>query len=415
VRHSTLRAYDHQDLPFEKVVEALHPQRGFDRMPLFNVMLDFVDKPYVEQEQAGVRFVPLDVPERMPNLDVMLYVKRHGDSLQAQLHYRQDVVTAEWAARTLRQLRFLLEEIAKSPEAPLRSYALDPPGQPRAPVEPTAAPTLTDTERRKICVAWNDTARAYPPRSVHELFEVQAARRPDALAVIDDATRLTYGELNRRANQLARRLRERGVGRDTPVGICLERAPEMIVGWLGILKAGGAYVPLDPADPPARLAFMAADTDLRLVVTTSRIAGIAAGGGVDLMCVDVLAGEGSDISEENPAWESAPDDLAYVMYTSGSTGQPKGVEITHRGIVRLLFGVDYATFDTEQVWLQLAPPAFDASTLEVWGALLHGAQCVLFPDRVPTARQLGDVIRTHGVTALWLTASLFNAVVDEAP
>ncbi len=423
VRHAAVRAYDHQDLPFEKVVEALRPQRGVDRMPLFNVMLDFVDKPYVEQEEAGIRFVPLDVPERMPNLDVMLYVKRHGDSLQAQLHYRQDVVSAEWAARTLRQLRFLLEEIAKSPEAPLRSYALDPPGQPqdqepRAPVEAvdaTGMPTLTDTERRRMCVEWNDTARAYPLRCVHELFEAQAARRPDALAVVDEATRLTYGELNRRANRLARRLRERGVGRDTPVGVCMERAPEMIVAWLAILKAGGAYVPLDPADPPARLAFMATDTGLHLVVTQSRIAGIVAGAGMDIVCVDTLTDEGSGVSEENPAWESAPDDLAYVMYTSGSTGRPKGVEITHRGIVRLLFGVDYATFNAEQIWLQLAPPGFDLSTLEVWGALLHGARCVLFPERVPTARQLSAVIRTHQVNALWLTASLFNAVLDEAP
>ena len=237
--------------------------------------------------------------------------------------------------------------------------------------------------------------------------------------MIDDATRLTYGGLNRRANQLARRLRERGVGRDTPVGICMERAPEMIVAWLAILKAGGAYVPLDPADPPARLAFMAADTGLRVVVTQSvtqsRTAGIVAGGGMDTVCVDTMTDEGSDVSEENPAWESAPDDLAYVMYTSGSTGRPKGVEITHRGIVRLLFGVDYATFNAEQVWLQLAPPGFDLSTLEVWGALLHGARCVLFPERVPTARQLSAVIRTHEVNALWLTASLFNAVLDEAP
>jgi non-ribosomal peptide synthetase component F len=123
----------------------------------------------------------------------------------------------------------------------------------------------------------------------------------------------------------------------------------------------------------------------------------------------------TDISRPGKLHRPAPDDLAYVMYTSGSTGRPKGVEITHRGIVRLLFGVDYATFNAEQVWLQLAPPGFDLSTLEVWGALLHGARCVLFPERVPTARQLGAVIRTHQVNALWLTASLFNAVLDEAP
>ena len=235
------------------------------------------------------------------------------------------------------------------------------------------------------------------------------------MAVIDDATRLTYGELNRRANQLARRLRARGVGRDVPVGICLERSPEMIVGWLGILKAGGAYVPLDPADPPARLAFMIADTGLPIVVAQRGITAIVAGEGIDVVYLDTVGDEGHDSPAENPASQSAPDDLAYVMYTSGSTGQPKGVEITHRGIVRLLFGVDYATFDAERVWLQLAPPGFDLSTLEVWGALLHGARCVLFPGRVPTALQLSAMIRRHRVNTLWLTASLFNAVLDEAP
>jgi amino acid adenylation domain-containing protein len=189
----------------------------------------------------------------------------------------------------------------------------------------------------------------------------------------------------------------------------------MIVGWLGILKAGGAYVPLDPADPPSRLAFVAADTGLHIVVTQSGLAGAVPFEGVEVVCVDTVAAEEGDAPEENPAGESALDDLVYVMYTSGSTGRPKGVEITHRGIVRLLFGVDYATFNAEQVWLQLAPPAFDASTLEVWGALLHGGRCVSFPDRVPTPARLSAMIRRHRVNALWLTTSLFNAVVDEAP
>ena len=312
----------------------------------------------------------------------------------------------------------MTEATHQMPGTPIGSFAMERPNQERVQehreLQEIAVTTLTDSERQPVCGEWNDTTRAYPQRGVHELFEVHAAQRPEAVAVVDEETRLTYGELNRRANRLAHRLRARGVGRDVPVGICIDRSPAMIVGWLGILKAGGAYVPLDPADPPSRLAFLAADTGLHIVVMQSGLAGAVPPEGVDVVCVDTVEEEG-DAPEENPAGESALDDLAYVMYTSGSTGRPKGVEITHRGIVRLLFGVDYATFNAEQVWLQLAPPAFDASTLEVWGALVHGGRCVLFPDRVPTPARLSAVIRRHRVNALWLTTSLFNAVVDEAP
>ena len=312
--------------------------------------------------------------------DLTLELTDEGGQIEGAIEDSTDLYDSETVRRMARHYGRLLEALVAHPDRPISQASM-----------------VTHGERRRICVEWNATARAYPPRGVHELFEVQAARRPDAVAVVDETTSLTYGELNRRANQLARRLRRiegRGVGRDTPVGICLDRSPEMIVGWLGNPESRRRLRAARPRRSAGTARFMATDTGLQVVVTTSRLAATVASLGLDLevVCVDTLAdtvaNEDPDADEGNLAGESALDDLAYVMYTSGSTGRPKGVEITHRGIVRLLFGVDYATFNDEQVWLQLAPPAFDASTLEVWGALLHGARCVLFPDRVPTARQL---------------------------
>ena len=321
-----------------------------------------------------------------------------GKKIEGAIEYSTDLYDAETVRRMVEHYRSLLDTMVKDPDQLV-----------------STAPMLTEAERRRILVEWNDTRREYPQACVHQLFEEQAALRPDAVAVIYQDQQLTYGELNRQANRLAHRLRDLGVRPEVLVGLCMERSLEMIVGLLGILKAGGAYVPLDPGYPRERLAFMAQDTGIRVVLSESRLAGFVPSEREEVVCLDTWKDTDRDEHEENLVCDSTSDNLAYVIYTSGSTGEPKGVEITHRGIVRLLFGVDYASFDAEQVWLHLAPISFDASTLEIWGALLHGARCVLFPERIPNAPQLREVIRKQCVNAMWLTASLFNAILDEAP
>ena len=195
----------------------------------------------------------------------------------------------------------------------------------------------------------------------------------------------------------------------------MERSVEMVVGLLGVLKAGGAYVPLDPAYPHERLRFMLEDAAVEVLLTQERLAQSNPAGRARVLCLDAGWDEIAQESVENLDGVTTPEDLAYVIYTSGSTGQPKGVAIPHRGIIRLLFGVDYVRLDPAETFLHMAPISFDASTFELWGALLHGAKCLLYGGGLPALKELGEVIRQHSVSVLWLTSSLFNAVMDEAP
>jgi len=246
---------------------------------------------------------------------------------------------------------------------------------------------------------------------VHELFEKQVKERPDAVALVHQDRRISYRELNRLANAVARELLRWNLPADAIVALCVDRSPEMVAAMLGILKAGAAYLPLDPAYPPQRLALLLADAAASVLVTQSGLlARFPQWSGATLLCGDI---RGCD--EVAPQGTATPENLAYLMYTSGSTGAPKGVEIPHRAIVRLLFGNDYARFGPNRVFLQMAPVSFDASTFEIWGALLHGGTCVLYPEDLPIASTLGAVLRSERVTTLWLTTSLFNALIDDDP
>ena len=251
----------------------------------------------------------------------------------------------------------------------------------------------------------------YPRETVHQRFAAQAARSPGAVALVHRGAALTYAELEARANRLAHRLIERGVGEDTVVGVSLDRSFDLVVAFLGILKAGGAYLPLDPAYPAERLAYMLEDSRAPVLVSRRAFTGVTAPGAVERIDLDALP----DAPAPAPPLRSHPDGLAYVNYTSGSTGRPKGVAVPHRGVLRLLFGHDYVRLDDTRVLLQLAPASFDAATFEIWGALLHGGRCVLFEHKLPTLRDLGAVLEREGVTTLFVTTALFNTAIDEAP
>jgi amino acid adenylation domain-containing protein len=257
--------------------------------------------------------------------------------------------------------------------------------------------------------------RSLRGKTVHQLFAEQAAVTPDAVAVLFEDLEIGYAELNERANRLAHHLKRRGVLRGDMIGLCMQRSPEMIVGLLGILKAGGAYVPLDPTYPNERLAFILRDTAAPWIVahrpTADRLAPLSREAGV--LCLDADAGAIAVESVDNPVGCETPDDLAYVMYTSGSTGAPKGVLVVHRGVVRLVRDSNYCHFGAEEVFLHLAPLAFDASTFEIWGALLNGGCLAILPPIAPTPDELDSAIRRYGVTTLWLTAGLFHLVVEQ--
>jgi amino acid adenylation domain-containing protein len=268
----------------------------------------------------------------------------------------------------------------------------------------------------RVPVEWNETATDYPRDTpVHRLFEEQATLAPGSVAIRCGQHVLTYGELNERANQVAHHLRRWRVGRGAYVGLCMERSPELFAAMLGILKAGGAYVPLDPDYPADRLAFMLQETAAPLVVShrpcTHRIASLLVQN--RLVCLDRDAAAIGRETRSNPEDGATADDLAYVMFTSGSTGTPKGVLIGHRAVVRLVRNTNYCRFGRGEVFLQLAPISFDASTFEIWGALLNGALLAAMPPGPPSLEDLGAAIRRFGVTTLWLTAGLFHLMVEQ--
>jgi amino acid adenylation domain-containing protein len=273
---------------------------------------------------------------------------------------------------------------------------------------------LSDTELRWQLHDLNDTARPYPrTHSVHELFAEQVASTPDAIALEFGNHQLTYAELNDRANQLAAYLRSRGVHTESVVGVMMERSPDMIVSLLGVLKAGGAYLPLDPDYPRERLGFMLEDAGVRTVLTQSKLFDRLPQNKADVIYLDEAWDEISTGSKENVESSVSADNLAYITYTSGSTGQPKGVQIVHRAVVRLVKENDYAHLGADEVCLQFAALAFDASTFEIWGMLLNGGRLVIPPSGPTALAELGQVIKSHHVTVLWLTAGLFNLMVDE--
>lgn len=285
-------------------------------------------------------------------------------------------------------------------------------------------PLLADAELHQLIVEWNNTGRVYPSLSVHRLFEEQAAQTPDTIALVqasttsgdnDGDTQVTYRELNGRANQLAHYLRKHGVGSEVLVGISMDRSIEMVIGLLGILKAGGAYVPLDPSLPKERLEFMIQDAAPGMILNHSAQEFGTESQAPIVVRLDHQWGSIAQESRNNPRNDDSDDNLAYVIYTSGSTGKPKGVTIPHRGVARLLFGGDYARFGPDHCFLHLSSTAFDVSVWELWGALLHGARCVLFPGCFPGPEAVHNVIHEQGVDSLFLITPLFNLIVDEAP
>ena len=275
---------------------------------------------------------------------------------------------------------------------------------------------LAAGERQQLLEQWNDTVRAYPEQqSLAQLFEEQVVRAPEQVAVVFEEEEISYGELNRRANQLAHRLRGLGVGPEVLVGVLLERSVEMVVGLLGILKAGGGYLPLDPSYPLERLSFMLEDAQAPVLLTQEQLLdSVPAAYWGAVLTFDQEQESLAEEPEENPEREwLGREQLCYVAYTSGSTGQPKGVAVPQRAVVRLVKATNYAEFSAAERILQLAPLSFDAATLEVWGSLLNGGRLVVMSAGQPTLAELAQVIERQGVTMLWLTAGLFHQMVDE--
>jgi amino acid adenylation domain-containing protein len=391
---TVLEAFENRRVTFGWLLQNLALPRTSGRVPLIPVTFN-LDPPLSDIRFSGLTHKLEANPRSAFQFDLGLNCDTAADGLRIICNYNTDLFEAATIRRWLGHFRNLLEAVIANPTQPLDQLRL-----------------LNDDERKKIVVEWNDTRTNYPrDASIHDLFAKQTQQTPSNVAVVFGNAQLSYDELNRRANRLARRLQKLGVGRDVPVGVCMERSLEMVTALLGILKAGGAYVPLDPAYPAERLAFMINDAGTPVILTQTRLKNCCLDAADKVLCLD--AEQFADEDDTNLASETRPDDLAYVMYTSGSTGTPKGVAVTHRGVVRLVKETNYASFSAEEIFLQLAPISFDASTFEIWGALLNGGKLVVMPPAQPSLEEIGNAIRQHGITTLWLTAGLFNAMVDE--
>ena len=399
VRETTLGAYARQDVPFERVLEALRLERSRGHSPVFQVMMVLHAAGRETVSLPGVETRPLPVRSAAAVVDLEAAFTETPDGLEGTLVYATDLFDEATAAALADHLRRVLE--AAAGDAGRRLSDLSP---------------LSRAERRLLLDEWNRTARQFPlDRCVHELFEAQAARTPDSVAVAHGGATLTYAELHRRVGRLARLLRARGVGPEARVAVCLERAPEVPVALLGVLRAGAAFVPLDPASPPGRIAAVLADSGARVLLTQARLAGRF---GEFEGEVVVLDGEWSDAPAlEDGRSGSAPDphSAAYVIYTSGSTGTPKGVVVEHRSLANhALASVEAYGIGPGDRVLQFASLAFDASLEEIFPALIAGATVVLRDDEalrsIPTFL---DRCEAWGVTVLDLPTAFWHELTAE--
>lgn len=367
VRAVALAAFAHQDLPFEKLVEELQPERDLSRSPLFQVMFVFQHAPTSSLKLEGLTLSPLPVENKTAKFNLTLSLEQSPQGLMALWEYNTDLFDASTIERMAGHFQILLEGIVAQPQQRIAEL-----------------PLLTAVEQQQLRVEWNDTPADYPlDQCIHELFEMQVQRTPDAVAVVYGNQQLTYYQLNSRANQLARYLQSVGVKADARVGLCVERSLEMVVGLLGILKAGGAYVPLDPHYPQERLSDMLQDAAVSVLLTQQQWVASLPSHRADIVCLDSQWQVIRTQSQENPVSQVSATNLAYVIYTSGSTGQPKGIAMQHDSLVNLIaWQLENAMSNSKAKTLQFAPVSFDVSFQEIFSTWCGGGVLVLISEEI---------------------------------
>ena len=400
VRQTTLDAYRHQSAGFEEVVDALGVARSRSNTPLFQVLFTLQNAPWEPVQVSGLEWSPMTLEPGTAKFDLSVSMREEIDGLTGRIEYRSDLFLPETIGRFAKHFVHLIRSLPDQIEQPLSALSVLP------------------ADDRALVMRWGNASACKPlaeSATIHERFQQQAKETPNALAVVRGDESLSYRELDAQSDRLASALRGLGVGCETPVGVVASRAPETMVILLGILKAGGAYVPLDADLPRARVELMLADAQI----------GIVLGAEADALVSwlpdsepDEMAELGAFVARTNTDVSGSTVDassasMAYVIYTSGSTGIPKGVATPHRGVLRLVRDTDFMSFSSQDVYLQAAPLGFDASTLEVWGALLNGAKVVLPDSGFLALEEIVELVESHSVTTLWLTAGLFHLMVDE--
>lgn len=395
VRDTTLEAFAHQLYPFDQLVDELKAGGDLARHPIFDVVVNLQYAENWGEPLEGIKLAAVETDTVAAKFDLMFDFVESADHLQLHLTYNTHLYRPERIERLWEHMERLLIGALAEPTAGIGRL-----------------PILAPSEREQILFNWNQAGCDNVDQcSLVQVFEAQAMATPAAIALVFEGETVQYGELNERANQLGHYLVECGVRPGDLVGIAIERSIEMVVGLLGILKAGGAYVPLDPDYPAERLKFMLADTQVAVLLTRSDLKETFYSFEGVRIAVDTL--ELEQMPSHNLPVKRDGESLAYVMYTSGSTGRPKGVMVPHRAILRLVMGSNFVHISESETFLLFASISFDASTFELWGALLNGAKLVIAPPHQLSLAELGVVIRENEISILWLTAGLFAQMVDE--
>jgi len=398
-KQNTLNAFDHQDLPFEKLVEELNPERNRSHSPVFQVAFILQNTPSDEAEFAGLEAQTYPLDGGTSKFDLTVACWEATDTIGGLFQYNTDLFDEATVSGFSDSFSELLKEFAAQPEQRVWH-----------------ARTMPDATAWQVTFGWNETEASYPRHdSIAAQFDRIAAQHGDATALVCRDEVLSYSDLNTRANQLAHYLIQQGVERGHPVAMCLDRSIEAVVTVLAILKAGGAYVPLDPAYPADRLEFMLQDSGVKLMLTHSDIELDIEPGHARRINLNIEADSIAKLSGEPAAVETNGDDLAYIIYTSGSTGRPKGTLIEQHSVLRLVLNTNYGGFGPDQSIAMLAPISFDASTYEMWGSLLNGGRSVIYPEKIPTIDSLAGFLKQSDVSQMFMTTALFNAVIDTNP
>ncbi|MFB4300944.1 amino acid adenylation domain-containing protein [Actinomadura sp. NTSP31] len=395
-RAMVLDAYDHQEVPFARLVDELQPERDMSRTPLYQAAFTLHGERNEGVDLPGVRVEEFGSGSGPAKCDLELQVQEDaGGAFSARMRYASALFEASTVRRMTAHFRTLLEAALAEPATPVSRLEI-----------------LDGAERAAVLAG--PAVRPPVERCVHELFEERAAAAPDAIAVVAGAERLTYAQVNARANRLAHHLRSLGMGPESLVGVCLERGPDLIPALLGVLKSGAGYVPLDPVNPAERLAHVAADAGVQVVVTRPELLDLV--GEVHDGATVVVGRDEADASEGDPANHSVPDNAIYVIYTSGSTGRPKGVALTHANVVRLMTTAhEHYVFGPADVWSLFHSYAFDVSVFEMWGALLFGGTLVVVPREVTRSPEdFLDLLVEERVTVLSQTPTAFRGLVAAA-
>ncbi|MDZ8263789.1 non-ribosomal peptide synthetase [Nostoc sp. ChiQUE01b] len=401
VRQVTLNAYEHQDLPFEILVEELQPERKLNRNPLVQVAFALQNAPTSPWDLPGLRVEQLLWRLDTVRVDLELHFWETPEGLNGFCYYSTDLFDAPMIARMMQHYQTLLAAIVAHPKQPVNRL-----------------PLLTAAEQQQLLVEWNATQADYPTQCLHQLFETQVEQNPDAVAIVFEAQQLTYQQLNAQANQLANYLQKQGVKPEMLVGICLERSLSMIVGLLGILKAGGAYVPLDPEYPSDRLGFILEDTQVSVVLTQQHLLDKLPQHQAKLVFLDKVWSQISQNNQDNLNIGVTASHLANVIYTSGSTGKPKGVMVEHKGLCNLAqaqiqaFGVH-----SDSRILQFASFNFDACISEILMTWASGATLYLgIKDSIMPGMPLIERLRDYGITHITLPPSALAVLpIGELP